>query len=72
MLIHSAALWGVGLIGGFVLAYRTSLGAELGGAQSFWLAALAGLVLTAIALSALAERVSRDARPPRANTSVVK
>ncbi len=72
MLIHSAALWGVGLIGGFVLAYRTSLGAELGGAQSFWLAALAGLVLTAIALSALAERVSRDARPPRAHTSVVK
>lgn len=72
MLIHSAALWGVGLIGGFVLAYRTSLGAELGGAQSFWLAALAGLVLTAIALSALAERVSRDARPPRAHASVVK
>ena len=67
MLIHSAALWGVGLIGGFVLAYRTPLGAELGGAQSFWLAALAGLVLTAIALSALAERVSRDAKRTRAH-----
>ena len=62
MLIHSAALWGVGLIGGFLLAYQSELGARIGGAQSFWLAALAGLVLTAIALSVLADRISRDAR----------
>ena len=66
MLIHSAALWGVGLIGGYLLAYHTPLGGRLGGAQSFWLAALAGLVLTAIALTILADRASRDARPMRA------
>jgi multidrug resistance protein, MATE family len=72
MLIHSAALWGVGLIGGFVLAYRTSLGAELGGAQSFWLSALVGLGLTAIALSVLAERVSRDARRTHAHAAPLK
>lgn len=72
MLIHSAALWGVGLIGGFVLAYRTSLGAELGGAQSFWLSALVGLGLTAIALSVLAERVSRDARRTHAHAVPLK
>lgn len=61
MLIHSAALWGVGLIGGYLLAYRTPLGARLGGATAFWLAAVAGLVLTAIALSVLANRISRRA-----------
>ena len=66
MLIHSAALWGVGLIGGYLLAYHTPLGGRLGGAQSFWLAALAGLVLTAIALTILADRASRDARRMRA------
>jgi MATE family multidrug resistance protein len=61
MLIHSAALWGVGLIGGYLLAYRTELGTLLGGATSFWLAAVVGLALTAIALSMLANRVSRQA-----------
>jgi hypothetical protein len=33
----------------------------LGGATSFWLAAVVGLALTAIALSMLANRVSRQA-----------
>jgi MATE family multidrug resistance protein len=61
MLIHSAALWGVGLIGGYLLAFRTPLGAWLGGATAFWLAATVGLVLTAVALSLLANRVSRRA-----------
>jgi multidrug resistance protein, MATE family len=61
MLIHSAALWGVGLVGGYLLAYRSALGASLGGAASFWLAATVGLALTAVALSLLANRVSRQA-----------
>jgi MATE family multidrug resistance protein len=60
MLIHGAALWGVGLLGGFWLAYRTDLGAQLGGAVSFWLAAVVGLVLTAVALGVLANRVARE------------
>jgi MATE family multidrug resistance protein len=59
MMIHSAALWGVGLVGGYLLAYRTPLGARLGGATVFWLAATVGLGLTAVALSLLANRVSR-------------
>jgi MATE family multidrug resistance protein len=59
MLIHSAALWGVGLLGGYVLAYRSEFGARVGGAYAFWLAAAVGLVLTATALTWLAERVSR-------------
>ena len=59
MLIHSAALWGVGLIGGYWLAYRTGFGTAYGGATAFWLAAVAGLVITAVALTALADLVSR-------------
>jgi MATE family multidrug resistance protein len=60
MLIHGASLWGVGLLGGFWLAYYTELGARLGGAVSFWLAAVVGLVLTAVALGVLANRVARQ------------
>jgi MATE family multidrug resistance protein len=61
MLIHGAALWGVGLIGGYLLAYRSQFGARFGGATAFWLAAAFGLALTAMALTVLANAVSRRA-----------
>jgi MATE family multidrug resistance protein len=61
MLIHSAALWGVGLIGGYWLAYHTGFGPRHGGATAFWLAGTVGLALTAVALTALANHVSRRA-----------
>jgi MATE family multidrug resistance protein len=61
LLIHGSALWGVGLAGGYWLAYGSAFGPRLGGAFAFWLAAIAGLALTAIALSALADAVSRRA-----------
>jgi MATE family multidrug resistance protein len=61
MLIHSAALWGVGLVGGYLLAYHSQFGTRYGGATAFWLAAVAGLALTATALTVLADRVSRQA-----------
>jgi len=63
MLIHGATLWIVGLMGGYALAYRSDLGAGLGAASSFWLAATIGLLLTAAALAALADHVSRQRLP---------
>jgi MATE family multidrug resistance protein len=53
--IYVAAIWGVGLAGGYVLAFDT-LGiapAWLQGARGFWVAATAGLALAGAALSAL-------------------
>lgn len=66
LLINATALWGVGLGGGFVLAFAAPawVPAALQGAPGFWTAATAGLVLTALALGALMLRVSRPpARP---------
>jgi len=63
MLIHGATLWAIGLAGGYALAYHSDLGANLGAASSFWLAATVGLLLTAVALGALADHVSRQRLP---------
>ena len=60
MVIHGAALWGIGLAGGYWLAYHTTFGPTHGGATAFWLAALVGLVVTGIGLTALANVVSRE------------
>ncbi len=59
MLIHSAALWGVGLLGGYALAYHSEFGREHGGAAAFWTAAIVGIALAGVALSWLASRVAR-------------
>ncbi|HXF45657.1 MAG TPA: MATE family efflux transporter [Burkholderiaceae bacterium] len=59
MLIHSVALWGLGLLGGYALAHHSSVGQRLGGAPSFWAAADVGLVLAATALTWLVVRVAR-------------
>jgi MATE family multidrug resistance protein len=52
MLIYVAALWGVGLGGGYLLAFDTTGHAPPGlqGARGFWFAATAGLVLAGVAL----------------------
>lgn len=60
MLIHGVCLWGIGLLGGYWLAYHTGLGERLGGAPSFWAAADAGLVIAAAALAGLLVRVARS------------
>jgi MATE family multidrug resistance protein len=54
-LIYVGALWGVGLGGGYQLAFNVpgSVPAGLVGAPGFWFAATAGLVLAATALVAL-------------------
>jgi len=60
MLIHSVALWAIGLAGGFWLAYHPPQGWPLGPAASFWLAAAMGLALAGAALSLLARFVARS------------
>lgn len=54
MVIYVAALWGVGLGGGWVLAFNVpgDVPAALQGAPGFWVAATAGLVLAGSALTA--------------------
>ena len=51
MLIHGVSLWGVGLGGGYVLAFIRPAGWSMDGAFSFWLAAVVGLALTAFGLT---------------------
>jgi len=54
VVIYASAIWGVGLAGGYVLAFD-SFGIApiaLQGARGFWIAATAGLVVAAIGLGA--------------------
>ncbi|WP_374680940.1 MATE family efflux transporter [Accumulibacter sp.] len=53
MLVHVVCFWGVGLGGGWVLAFT---GSRPLGAAGFWLASLLGLVLASILLSTLLRR----------------
>jgi MATE family multidrug resistance protein len=59
LLVNAAALWGVGLGGGYLLAFHAGawVPAALQGARGFWLAATLGLVLTAFALCGFLARV---------------
>jgi MATE family multidrug resistance protein len=54
MLIYVAALWGVGLGGGYVLAFNLSglTPQPLLGATGFWMASTTGLTLAALLLIA--------------------
>jgi MATE family multidrug resistance protein len=60
MLIHGVSLWGVGLGGGYMLAFNPPAGWPFDGAFSFWLAAAVGLALTALGLTWMAKRVARE------------
>lgn len=55
MLIYIAALWGVGLAGGWLLAFNAGgvVPAALHGARGFWVASTAGLVVASAGLTAL-------------------
>ena len=55
MLIFVGALWGVGLGGGYMLAFRLGdrLPASWQGAQGFWIASTTGLTVAAVLLTAL-------------------
>ncbi|WP_242481105.1 MATE family efflux transporter [Rubrivivax gelatinosus] len=54
LVINATALWGVGLGGGYLLAFDPAgvLPAALHGARGFWVASTVGLILTAAALTA--------------------
>lgn len=54
VLIYVTALWGVGLGGGYQLAFNVpgTVPAALQGAPGFWVASTAGMVLAGTALSA--------------------
>jgi len=64
MVIHGVSLWGIGLGGGYLLAFVYApawvQGNGASGALSFWLAATVGLAVTAFGLSALALRIANQ------------
>lgn len=67
MLIYVAALWGVGLGGGYLLAFAgwTTIPQAVRGAAGYWAAASGGLCLASLALVWLLRRVMRVKRAER-------
>ena len=57
MLVHTVAFWGVGLFGGWWLAFRAT---PPMGVEGFWLASLASLVAAAAMIGAILWRALRD------------
>ncbi|WP_284617331.1 MATE family efflux transporter [Aquabacterium humicola] len=64
LVIYAVALWGVGLAGGYVLAFNIGGGmpAAWHGAPGFWMASTAGLAVAAAGLSAFMGAVHRAKR----------
>jgi MATE family multidrug resistance protein len=63
MLVYGLALWGIGLAGGYWLAYAAPSDWPLRGATGFWAASGAGLVVAGVGLTALAAYVARRHLP---------
>jgi multidrug resistance protein, MATE family len=59
LVVHIVALWGVGLAGGYWLAFHRPGGWSATPAMSFWIAAALGLFLAGIALSWMLAREAR-------------
>lgn len=61
MVIYACALWGIGLSGGYALAFLAPADwpAAVRGANGFWVAATGGLTLAALALAALLRHASQ-------------
>lgn len=51
LVVHTVAVWGVGLGGGFWLAFHPTAPAALRGAIGFWAAATLGLVVSALGMA---------------------
>lgn len=62
LIVNALALWGVGLGGGFWLAFADGAPAALRGARGFWFAATVGLVLTALLLGGFLLQLMREQR----------
>ena len=52
LVVHAVAVWGVGLGGGFWLAFGAGAPAALAGASGFWAAAALGLLLSGLGMGA--------------------
>lgn len=70
LVVYVLALWGVGLAGGYALAFHAPhwVPAALRGAPGFWFAATMGLVVAGVLMTALLAwvlRQQRDTLPPR-------
>ena len=65
LLIFVGAMWGVGLGGGYLLAFGLgdSVPASLQGARGFWMASTTGLTVAALALTALLAWVLKQQHP---------
>jgi MATE family multidrug resistance protein len=59
MLVHTVAFWGVGLFGGWWLAFRAP---QPMGVEGFWLASLASLVVAAVLIGAILWRALKRQR----------
>jgi MATE family multidrug resistance protein len=70
MLIYGVSLWGIGLGGGYWLAYRGLFSVPALGSVGLWAAALAGLSVAAVCLVSLTLYVSRRHVEADALTSV--
>lgn len=66
LVIYALAIWGVGMGGGYFLAFGTAewVPERLHGASGFWSAATAGLLVAAVALSAFLAHVHRREASP--------
>lgn len=62
MVIYVAALWGVGLAGGYWVTHSTWAGADWRGAPGYWAMSALGLVVAGMALCAYLVRVHRVER----------
>jgi MATE family multidrug resistance protein len=60
MIAFAVGLWGIGLGGGYLLAYTDHLGTAMG-ASGFWSGAIIGMAVAALAVMAYFARVSRAA-----------
>lgn len=69
MFVHAASMWGVGLGGGFVLAFDVlgSTPAALRGAPGYWAASTAGLTLAFLGMTMLLLQVHRRQRRAQSN-----
>jgi MATE family multidrug resistance protein len=67
VVIYATAIWGVGLGGGYVVAFNTSglTPAPLIGAQGFWAASTAGLTIAGVGLASFLAWVLRQRQPER-------
>jgi MATE family multidrug resistance protein len=70
MLIYAASIWGIGIGGGYALAFDVggNVPASLHGARGFWIASTAGLAVAALGLTLFLAWVlrsqAREAMPP--------